>query len=77
MSGAAAMTSAFPLEEFQILGPIGRGEFGKVHRAAWTTTHVDVALKHIEAAQAQAQGVEPNGNGGAVEAPAPDAPADE
>ena len=31
----------------------------------------------IEAAQAQAQGVEPNGNGGAVEAPAPDAPADE
>ena len=31
----------------------------------------------IEAAQAQAQGVEPNGNGGAVEAPAHDAPADE
>lgn len=31
----------------------------------------------IEAAQAQAQGVEPNGNVGAVEAPAPDAPADE
>jgi len=55
MSGATAMSDVFPLEEFQILGPIGRGEFGKVHRATWTTRHVDVALKHIEVTQGPAK----------------------
>jgi hypothetical protein len=49
------MSGAFPLEEFHILGPIGRGEFGKVHRATWMTGRVDVALKHIESGQGPAK----------------------
>ena len=47
----AALTDIFPLEEFRILGPIGKGEFGKVHRATWRDGNVDIALKHIEASQ--------------------------
>ncbi|HTM05170.1 MAG TPA: serine/threonine-protein kinase [Vicinamibacterales bacterium] len=56
------MTELFPLEEFRILGAIGKGEFGKVHRAVWIPPvtpidpaaprpHFDVALKHVEVAQ--------------------------
>ena len=51
MNGMAAASDVFPLEEFQILGPIGKGEFGKVHRATWVGHDVDVALKHVEASQ--------------------------
>jgi hypothetical protein len=58
----AAMTDLFPLEEFRILSAIGKGEFGKVHRAVWMPPvtpidpaaprpHFDVALKHVEVAQ--------------------------
>jgi predicted Ser/Thr protein kinase len=49
----AALTDVFPLEQFRILGPIGKGEFGKVHRATWTDGQVDVALKQVEAAQGE------------------------
>lgn len=49
----AALTDVFPLEEFRILGPIGKGEFGKVHRATWRDGNVDIALKHIEASQGE------------------------
>ncbi len=55
MTAAVATTEAFPLAEFRILGPIGRGEFGKVHRATWIPRQVDVALKHVEAAQGSAK----------------------
>ena len=49
------INGAFPLQEFRILGPIGKGEFGKVHRATWMTKEIDVALKHIEAGQGVAK----------------------
>ena len=51
----AALTDVFPLEEFRILGAIGKGEFGKVHRATWRDGLVDIALKHVEAAQGDAK----------------------
>jgi hypothetical protein len=62
MTDVTAATGRFPLEAFRILGSIGKGEFGKVHRATWlpsapatsvaaAMSGVDVALKHIEAAQ--------------------------
>jgi hypothetical protein len=55
VTGAVATIDVFPIEEFRILGPIGRGEFGKVHRATWASRHLDVALKHVEAVQGPAK----------------------
>jgi len=62
VTGITVVTGVFPLEEFRILGPIGKGEFGKVHRASWevgvggpSQRTRDVALKHIEATQGAAK----------------------
>ena len=51
MSEAEAVTGVgvFNRDDYTIKAAIGTGQFGTVHRAAWSRRGIDVALKHIRA----------------------------